>query len=178
MCALSCELWLKFSSYFPVSWFTIDYVCCPSFNRIICHSLSYALTGMLTRKYYFQRYIYINTFSRSPVFVNNWVIIVVGACNLLFLCLGGFRALNDYDYKYSSEKWFSKMVPCKDWLRTCTCLLQGIEMYGLGNWNEVAEHVGTKSRSQCIDHYNTIYMNSLCFPLPVQTCIFSVILLD
>ena len=45
--------------------------------------------------------------------------------------------------------------------------MQGIEMYGLGNWAEVAEHVGTKSKSECIDHYNTIYMNSPCFPLPV-----------
>ncbi|KAE8732051.1 Transcriptional adapter ADA2 [Hibiscus syriacus] len=40
-------------------------------------------------------------------------------------------------------------------------------MYGFGNWAEVAEHVGTKSKSQCIDHYNSIYMNSPCFPLPV-----------
>lgn len=46
-------------------------------------------------------------------------------------------------------------------------VLQGIEMYGLGNWNEVAEHVGTKSKSQCVHHYNMIYMNSPCFPLPV-----------
>ncbi|XP_073021986.1 transcriptional adapter ADA2-like isoform X1 [Primulina eburnea] len=45
-------------------------------------------------------------------------------------------------------------------------LLEGIEMYGMGNWTEVAEHVGTKSKSQCGEHYNKIYMNSPCFPLP------------
>ncbi|KZV31355.1 hypothetical protein F511_05459 [Dorcoceras hygrometricum] len=45
-------------------------------------------------------------------------------------------------------------------------LLEGIEMYGLGNWNEVAEHVGTKSKSQCTEHYDRIYMTSPCFPLP------------
>lgn len=39
-------------------------------------------------------------------------------------------------------------------------------MYGFGNWAEVAEHVGTKSKPQCIDHYNAIYMSSPCFPLP------------
>jgi len=39
-------------------------------------------------------------------------------------------------------------------------------MYGLGNWLEVAEHVGTKSKLQCIDHYTTAYMNSSCYPLP------------
>ncbi|KAF9590385.1 hypothetical protein IFM89_034095 [Coptis chinensis] len=42
----------------------------------------------------------------------------------------------------------------------------GIEMYGMGNWTEVAEHVGTKSKALCIDHYTNAYMNSPCFPLP------------
>ncbi|KAL6999906.1 hypothetical protein U1Q18_001060 [Sarracenia purpurea var. burkii] len=56
---------------------------------------------------------------------------------------------------------------CPDWnADEEILLLEGIEMYGLGNWNEVAEHVGTKTKTQCIDHYNAIYMNSPCFPLP------------
>ncbi|GMH10983.1 hypothetical protein Nepgr_012824 [Nepenthes gracilis] len=56
---------------------------------------------------------------------------------------------------------------CPDWnTDEEILLLEGIEMYGLGNWNEVAEHVGTKSKSDCIVHYNKIYMNSPCFPLP------------
>ncbi|XP_056158376.1 transcriptional adapter ADA2a-like isoform X2 [Syzygium oleosum] len=45
-------------------------------------------------------------------------------------------------------------------------LLEGIEMYGFGNWAEVAEHVGSKSKSQCITHYSAMYMNSPCWPLP------------
>ncbi|XP_052207012.1 transcriptional adapter ADA2-like isoform X5 [Diospyros lotus] len=56
---------------------------------------------------------------------------------------------------------------CPDWnADEEILLLEGIEMYGLGNWAEVAEHVGTKSKAQCTDHYNAIYMNSPCFPLP------------
>ncbi|XP_050238438.1 transcriptional adapter ADA2-like isoform X2 [Mercurialis annua] len=56
---------------------------------------------------------------------------------------------------------------CPDWnADEEILLLEGIEMYGFGNWNEVAEHVGTKSKSRCIDHYNAIYVNSPCFPLP------------
>ncbi|KAL8506925.1 hypothetical protein ACS0TY_017714 [Phlomoides rotata] len=56
---------------------------------------------------------------------------------------------------------------CPDWnADEEMLLLEGIEMYGLANWNEVAEHVGTKNRSQCIEHYNKEYMNSTCFPLP------------
>ncbi|KAJ3702100.1 hypothetical protein LUZ61_005805 [Rhynchospora tenuis] len=56
---------------------------------------------------------------------------------------------------------------CSDWnADEEILLLEGIEMYGLGNWTEVAEHVGTKSKAQCIDHYTTAYLNSPCFPLP------------
>ncbi|KAL5540241.1 hypothetical protein UlMin_044481 [Ulmus minor] len=56
---------------------------------------------------------------------------------------------------------------CPDWnADEESLLLEGIEMYGFGNWNEVAEHVGTKSKAQCIDHYNSIYKNSPYFPLP------------
>lgn len=56
---------------------------------------------------------------------------------------------------------------CPDWnADEEILLLEGIDMYGFGNWAEVAEHVGTKSKSQCIDHYNAVYMNSPCFPLP------------
>ncbi|KAJ4847690.1 Transcriptional adapter ada2 [Turnera subulata] len=45
-------------------------------------------------------------------------------------------------------------------------LLEGIEMYGLGNWAEVAEHVGTKNKEKCIEHFRSVYMNSPFFPLP------------
>lgn len=56
---------------------------------------------------------------------------------------------------------------CPDWnADEEILLLEGIEMYGMGNWAEVAEHVGTKSKVQCIDHYTNAYMNSPCFPLP------------
>lgn len=56
---------------------------------------------------------------------------------------------------------------CSDWnADEEILLLEAVEMYGLGNWGEVAEHVGTKSKLKCIDHYNSIYMNSPCFPLP------------
>ncbi|XP_026448037.1 transcriptional adapter ADA2-like isoform X1 [Papaver somniferum] len=56
---------------------------------------------------------------------------------------------------------------CPDWnADEEILLLEGIEMYGLGNWAEIAEHVGTKSKALCIDHFTTAYMNSPCFPLP------------
>lgn len=56
---------------------------------------------------------------------------------------------------------------CQDWnADEEILLLEGIEMYGLGNWTEVAEHVGTKNKEQCINHYTALYMNSPSYPLP------------
>ena len=45
-------------------------------------------------------------------------------------------------------------------------LLEAIEIYGLGNWTEVAEHVGTKTKHQCHQHYFDQYVNSPTTPLP------------
>ncbi|KAK7303400.1 hypothetical protein RJT34_14306 [Clitoria ternatea] len=56
---------------------------------------------------------------------------------------------------------------CLDWNTDDEILLlEGIEMYGLGNWTEVAEHVGTKNKESCIEHYRNVYLNSPFFPLP------------
>jgi len=45
-------------------------------------------------------------------------------------------------------------------------LLEAIETYGLGNWTEVAEHVGSKTKLQCHAHYFDTYVNSSTTPLP------------
>ncbi|KAG4945997.1 hypothetical protein JHK82_042049 [Glycine max] len=56
---------------------------------------------------------------------------------------------------------------CPDWNADDEILLlEGIEMYGLGNWTEVAEHVGTKNKESCIEHYRNVYLNSPFFPVP------------
>ena len=40
-------------------------------------------------------------------------------------------------------------------------------MYGIGKWQEVAKHLGTKSKEQCIDCSTNKYMNYPYFPLLV-----------
>uniref|UniRef100_A0AAV1UDN3 Transcriptional adapter n=1 Tax=Peronospora matthiolae TaxID=2874970 RepID=A0AAV1UDN3_9STRA len=37
-------------------------------------------------------------------------------------------------------------------------LLEGIEMFGMGNWKDIAEHVVTKSEKKCERHYLTAYL--------------------
>ncbi|CAI7853818.1 unnamed protein product, partial [Closterium sp. NIES-54] len=43
-------------------------------------------------------------------------------------------------------------------------------MYGMGNRGEIAEHVGSKSKSQCHDHYLYDYLLSPTGPLPCLPC--------
>jgi len=45
-------------------------------------------------------------------------------------------------------------------------LLDGIEMYGLGNWRDVATFVATKSETACFKHYMAVYLESPTAPLP------------
>nr|GMC51439.1 transcriptional adapter ADA2b isoform X2 [Ipomoea batatas] len=59
---------------------------------------------------------------------------------------------------------------CPDWnADEEMLLLEGIEMYGIGKWAEVGEHVGTKTKDACIEHYRSAYLNSPYFPLPDMT---------
>ena len=45
---------------------------------------------------------------------------------------------------------------------------QAIETYGLGNWSDVSQHVGSKNKQQCEQHYFDIYLSSATAPLPVS----------
>ena len=45
-------------------------------------------------------------------------------------------------------------------------LLEAVDMFGLGNWAAIGEHVGTKSQEECRAHYNSVYINSPAFPEP------------
>ncbi|KAJ8308734.1 hypothetical protein KUTeg_013608 [Tegillarca granosa] len=39
-----------------------------------------------------------------------------------------------------------------------TMLLDAVEQYGLGNWEDVGSHVETKSAEECEEHYNSFYV--------------------
>jgi len=38
-------------------------------------------------------------------------------------------------------------------------LLEGLEMYGMGNWRDIASHVCSKSSNECKEHYFKYYLN-------------------
>lgn len=41
-------------------------------------------------------------------------------------------------------------------------------MYGLGNWSDISEHVGGRTKEECKLHYEETYLNSNEWPLPVN----------
>ncbi|KAI5280147.1 Transcriptional adapter ada2, partial [Ascosphaera aggregata] len=46
-------------------------------------------------------------------------------------------------------------------------LLEGAEIYGLGSWADIADHIGGyRSKDEVRDHYIETYINSSKFPLP------------
>jgi transcriptional adapter 2-alpha len=45
-------------------------------------------------------------------------------------------------------------------------LLEAISKYGLGNWEDIADHVGTKTLGECRSHYFATYIDTPTFPLP------------
>ncbi|TFK44272.1 hypothetical protein BDQ12DRAFT_694801 [Crucibulum laeve] len=45
-------------------------------------------------------------------------------------------------------------------------LITGIASQGIGNWKKIAEHVGTRTKEEVEEHYNSVYVNSPDWPLP------------
>jgi len=54
-------------------------------------------------------------------------------------------------------------------------LLEAIKMYGLGNWQEAANHVGSKTKQQVEQHYMKVYLESPTAPLPDLSAPFPVV---
>lgn len=46
-------------------------------------------------------------------------------------------------------------------------LIEGLEIFGMGNWEQIAEHIGTKNQLECHQHYLDSYINSETWPIPV-----------
>ena len=46
-------------------------------------------------------------------------------------------------------------------------MLEGVSLQGLGNWQAIAEHIGTRTKDEVEEHYRSVYINSPNWPLPV-----------
>lgn len=55
-------------------------------------------------------------------------------------------------------------------------LIQGCETFGLGNWQDIADHIGNRSKEEVEKHYKEVYLDSDLYPLPKMEEDFSSIL--
>lgn len=68
-----------------------------------------------------------------------------------------YRVLKALDFPIFESKW-----PAFDELS----LIDGIQIFGLGNWEQVAQHVGTKTPEECASHWTRVYHDSPYWPYP------------
>lgn len=52
-------------------------------------------------------------------------------------------------------------------------LIQGCENFGLGNWQDVADHIGNRLKEEVDEHYTRVYLESTEYPLPEMNKDFS-----
>lgn len=66
----------------------------------------------------------------------------------------------DHSYKIFNDSPVGAFDITKAWsLAEETMLLDAVEQYGFGNWDDVASHVESRSAEECQDHYVTFYVN-------------------
>lgn len=45
-------------------------------------------------------------------------------------------------------------------------MIEGMEQYGIGSWQDVAEHIGRRSKEEVAQHYKLVYTDSPHYPVP------------
>lgn len=79
----------------------------------------------------------------------------------------------DHSYRIIHQNSNSKIAhvfeTTKPWsIAEETMLLDAVEQYGFGNWEDVANHVNSRTTAECQDHFVTFYIHgnvgAVCFP--------------
>ena len=63
----------------------------------------------------------------------------------------------------SRRSWLMTLIHIRELL-----LVDGISQNGIGNWEAIAEHIGTRTKEEVEDHYKSVYLDSPHWPLPVR----------
>jgi transcriptional adapter 2-alpha len=71
------------------------------------------------------------------------------------------------DHSYRVIEHLTEPIFDRDWgADEERSLLEGILIYGFGNWQDIADHVNTKSKHKCQAHYTAVYLSGPTAPLP------------
>lgn len=94
-------------------------------------------------------------------------------CPFFFQCLQCLSTNQEYD-NHSLDHEFLIVEPrqypifCQNWdVHDEILLLCGIKLFGIGNWNDIANYMKTKTALDIETHYTAIYINSPNAPLPL-----------
>jgi transcriptional adapter 2-alpha len=94
-------------------------------------------------------------------------------CDLCVPCFKDGAKSNNHDpatHEFFVIEQHSIPIFDKDWgADEEACLLEGAEVYGLGSWADIADHIGGyRNKDEVRDHYNKTYIESQNFPLPAN----------
>ncbi|KAF6003827.1 hypothetical protein F1559_002149 [Cyanidiococcus yangmingshanensis] len=98
--------------------------------------------------------------------VSNCTRITCAACSDFDLCISCFSVgaclyPHELSHPYRVVEHVSRPVFSSDWSAEEEMrLLEGLEIYGPGNFHTVAEYVGTKSKIKCEQHYLEVYLDA------------------
>ncbi|CEP63688.1 chromatin-binding transcription regulator ADA2 LALA0_S09e00276g [Lachancea lanzarotensis] len=71
----------------------------------------------------------------------------------------------DHDYRIIETN--SYPILSADWgADEEVALIKGSQTLGLGNWQDVADHIGSRSKEEVEEHYISYYLNSPHYPIP------------
>lgn len=103
---------------------------------------------------------------------NNRVRISCAECPEYDLCVPCFSQgsyngnhLPSHDYRIIETNW--RPILCEDWgADEELALIKGSQSLGLGNWQDVADHVGSRDKEGVAEHYMKYYIYSEFYPIP------------
>ncbi|KAI0798513.1 hypothetical protein BC629DRAFT_1592096 [Irpex lacteus] len=98
----------------------------------------------------------------------------VDICPACF-CAGKEFGKHKRDHPYRVVELHSYPIFTEDWgADEELLLLEGISLQGLGNWQAIAEHVGTHTKEEVEKHYKTVYIDSPNWPIPRMDLTFDI----
>ncbi|EJD36036.1 hypothetical protein AURDEDRAFT_188495 [Auricularia subglabra TFB-10046 SS5] len=83
-------------------------------------------------------------------------------------CRGVEFSKHKSHHRYRVVEMHSYPIFTEDWGADEELLLiDGLLNSGMGNWQAVAEHIGTRTKEEVEKHYNDVYIDSPAYPLPM-----------
>lgn len=104
--------------------------------------------------------------------ISHVIVIQCAECHDLDLCVECFGSgvelsQHKYSHSYRVLRPFDFSIYASDWRADEELLLiEGCEQFGVGNWKDISEHIGSKEPAECESHYHSIYLNWSGAPNP------------